>query len=72
MIAQPSVTTNDVRRMIDHGVAQTTIVKRLASTGIWSEAGAQEIVRFMATGPDPLLANHLKLVRNPPRRRGHA
>lgn len=57
-----TMTATDVRKLIDQGVPQAQIVTRLERTGIWSEAGAREIVRFMTTGPDSLLAKHLRLV----------
>ena len=61
------MTATDVQKMIDRGVPQTRIVSQLESTGIWSEAGAKEIVRFMTAGPDSLLGKHIRLVRHPRR-----
>ena len=69
MSVQPTMTATEVRKMIDRGVPHTEIVGHLESTGVWSQAGAREIVRFMATGPDSLLAKHVRLVRHAPPQR---
>ena len=63
MSSHTSLSESDVREMLDAGVAQPDIVKRLVDTGTWSRSGAKEIVRFMTRGPDVLMNTSLKLPR---------
>jgi hypothetical protein len=56
-----SVSAADVRSMLEGGVGRTEIVRQLIETGVWSRAGALEIVKFMTDGPDPLLKTTLPL-----------
>jgi hypothetical protein len=41
--------------MLDTGVGHQEIARRLIETGVWSRAGAAEIVQFMTSGSDPLM-----------------
>jgi hypothetical protein len=61
MAPQPMLTAADVRKMLDRGAHHSEVVDQLVSTGIWSDAGAKEIVRFMTHGPDELLDRNRSL-----------
>lgn len=66
MRPQQTLTAMDVQEMLDSGSRRSEVVARLVETGIWSDAGAQEIVRFLTEGPDELLArNHTFRDRKP-------
>jgi hypothetical protein len=51
-----TLTADDVRWLLGAGADRSQIEKYLVSSGIWSTTGACEIVRFLADGPDDLLA----------------
>ena len=61
-----SVTAADVRTMLERGTPRSEILAQLRGTGVWSDAGAHEIVRFMTSGPDEWLSHHLTLVGHAP------
>ena len=49
--------------MLDSGVGEHEIIRRLIETGVWSSAGAADIVQFMTRGPDPLMKQTVSLPR---------
>lgn len=61
-----SVTAAAVRTMLDRGTPRSEVLAQLRGTGVWSDAGAHEIVRFMTSGPDEWLSHHLTLVGHAP------
>jgi hypothetical protein len=61
--SKTSLSAWDVRKMLDSGVGRHEIVRRLIETGVWSRAGAAEIVQFMTSGPDPLMKQTASLGR---------
>ena len=61
-----SVTAADVRTMLDRGTPRSEVLAQLRGTGVWSDAGAREILRFMTSGPDEWLSHHLTLVGHAP------
>jgi hypothetical protein len=66
MSSHTSLTEWEVLNMLELGVEHGVIIERLVETGDWSTSGANEIVRFMTRGPDPLMNAHVPLPR--PRR----
>lgn len=56
MHSQPRMTAADVRKLLDRGAHPSDVVAQLVEAGIWSDAGAKEIVRFLTDGPDELLS----------------
>jgi hypothetical protein len=69
--SKTSLSAWDVRKMLDSGVGQHEIIRRLIDTGVWSRAGAAEIVQFMTYGPDPLMKQtaSLRRLKHPRRQR---
>jgi hypothetical protein len=67
MRSQSALTATEVRSMLDAGMAPAKVAQRLVETGLWSDKGAAEIVRFMTVGPDKLMSSTLVLTG--PRRR---
>ncbi len=61
-----ALTASDVRTMLESGVNPSNIAERLVETGAWSKSGANEIVRFMTRGPDPLMRVNMPLPRPKP------
>jgi hypothetical protein len=57
------VKASDVRKLLDAGTKPDEVIRRLVNTGLWTEAGAKEIVSFMTRGPDPLFTTTLRLPR---------
>ena len=58
-----ALTASDVRTMLELGVNPSNVAERLVETGAWSKSGANEIVRFMTRGPDPLMRVNMPLPR---------
>jgi len=56
-------TAADVCTMLNTGIEERELVRRLTASGVWSKSGAAEIIRFMTDGPDPLLAVNTPLPR---------
>ena len=63
-----ALTASDVRMMLELGVNPSNVAERLVESGAWSKSGANEIVRFMTRGPDPLMRVSMPLPRPNPKR----
>ena len=58
------MTASEVRKLLESGTEPDEVIRRLVDTGLWTTAGAQEIVSFMTRGPDQLLGATVRLPRS--------